>query len=57
MKLLKTYQEMMKVAKCMEKKIIFCKNNNGQEGHPTCGFKGDKKNKWKKAPHKGKKIP
>ncbi len=54
---LRTYQEIMKVAKCMEKKIIFCKNNDGQRGHPKGGLKGVKKNKGEKVPHKGKKIP
>jgi hypothetical protein len=48
---------MMKVAKCMGKKFIFCNNNDDPKGHPKCGFKGVKKNKWEKVAHKSKKIP
>jgi hypothetical protein len=55
--ILKTYQEMMKVTKCMEKNSYFARTMTAKEGHPTSGFKGDKKNKWEKVPRKGKKIP
>jgi hypothetical protein len=36
---------MMKVAKCMEKNSFFARTIMAKEGHPTSGFKGDKKNK------------
>jgi hypothetical protein len=45
----------MKVAKCMEKNSFFVRTIMAKEGHPTSGFKGDKKNKWEKVPHKRKK--
>jgi hypothetical protein len=47
----------MKVAKCMEKKFIFCKNNDGQRGHPKGGFKGSKKEQGGKGSPQRQKNP
>lgn len=47
----------------MEDDFIFFTNGGGQSGHPKSGsswaqggFKGDKKRKWEKLPHKHKEF-
>jgi hypothetical protein len=48
---------MMKVAKYMEKKIIFCKNNDGQRSHPKGGKTKRQKEQVGKGSPQRQKIP